>query len=218
MNVNTRLAVIGDVHCEDVRLERVLEDIARRDCSAIAQVGDIVDGEGDLDRCVALLIDANALVISGNHERWFLLRERRDKENATQDALDETKAFLASLPSTIRLATPAGDVLLGHGVGENDMAFFAPDTRGYGLQEIMPDLLPLLEDKALSFFIGGHTHSRMARLYSDLWMLNAGTLHDSGPPGYIIVDFEALQMECFDFEEGVLIEVEKIELSSPRAR
>lgn len=214
MDVITRLAVIGDVHCEDMRLESVLSDIQRRDCSAIAQVGDIVDGDGDLDRCVELLLGAGAHVIAGNHERWFLLKERREPEEA-KHVSEKTKAFLNALPKTIRLPTSAGDILVGHGVGEDDMAMFGPDTRGYGLQKVMPHLMPLLEDETLSFFVGGHTHFRMARKYAELWMLNAGTLLDEGPPGYIIVDFEKLKMECFDFDGDTVVEGETLELSAP---
>ena len=183
-----RWGVIGDVHCEDRRLEVAIATLLEAGAQTLIQVGDIVDGRGSLERCVELLQTHDVQTIAGNHERWFLSGDMRTLPNATLETDEDTRAFLASLPPTRRFETPKGDMLVCHGVGQDDMVNLRPDTRGYDLQSVMPALRPLLLDDSLRFMIGGHTHQRMVRSFEGLSIINAGTLHDHGPAGFILVD------------------------------
>ena len=103
-----RFAVVGDVHAEDESLAAVLDASAGTD--AILCVGDVVDGHGDADRCCALLEDAGAIVVRGNHERWLLRSEMRSLPDATDVAQlsERSLAWLSSLPSTLELTTLSG--------------------------------------------------------------------------------------------------------------
>ncbi len=201
-----RLGVLGDLHGERARLEIAINALEEVGVDAISQVGDIVDGDGiadaEVDHCIGLLREKGVLTIAGNHERWFLTSERRERSYATQMLNDGSMAFIQNLPTTLRIKTTAGDCLLCHGIGENDMAMLRSDTRGYALQSLMPDLLPLMRDEALAFAIGGHTHERMARRLEGLTFINAGTLARTDAAGFILVDFDARQVLCWNFEKS----------------
>lgn len=182
-----RIGVIGDVHVEDERLSRGLEVLRKVGVDAVLCVGDVVDGPGDLERCIRLLVESDALVTMGNHERWLLAGEMRNLPDATASVDDATAAILRSWPKTIDLATPRGVLRLAHGIDDDDMAELRPDTRGYALQAI-PRLRELMLDPSVDFHLGGHTHERMARAFPGLVTLNAGTL-SGDDPSVMLVDF-----------------------------
>ncbi len=183
-----RVGVFGDVHGQDEAIARALRFFERLRADAVLCVGDIVDGPGDVDRCVELLRGADAFVVKGNHERWFLEGDQRRLPDATIDVGSETRAYLEALPATRRFSTPAGRLLLCHGVGEDDMAELRPDTSGYALQDI-PLLRELMLDPDVSYAIGGHTHERMVRRFQGLTFLNAGALLPTHDPCVLWVDF-----------------------------
>ncbi len=210
-----RVGVVGDVHGQDVALDRALGFFQRKGADAVLCVGDLVDGPGDVDRSVELLRQAGAYVVAGNHERWFLHGEQRRVADATLALLDATRAFIDALPSTRLFSTPAGGVLLCHGVGEDDMAELRPDTNGYALQDI-PALRELMLDPEVGYAIGGHTHERMVRRFQGVTFLNAGTLLPSHDPCVLWVDFEARTYAFHDASpEGALEAREEGELPTP---
>ena len=211
----SRIGVLGDVHTHADRVERALETFREVGVEQVVCCGDIVDGPGDLDRCVALLREANALVVAGNHERWALTGTMRELPNATLELVGETHEFIAALPVTDRLETSRGGALVCHGVGEDDLFFLKEDTRGYALQPVMPILQRLMLDPTVQYMVAAHTHHRMVRVFQGLVVVNAGTLHDDGPPGFIVADFDAQQVETFDFVGDVITRGEPMPLPEP---
>jgi len=175
-----RIGVVGDVHVEDERLERGLSVLKKLGVDAILCVGDVVDGPGDLERCVAALEAETAYVIKGNHERWLLAGEMRSLPHATPSVSGPLRATISAWPTTLDFATPLGNLRLAHGVDDDDMAELRTDTRGYALQAI-PRLRELMLDPEVTFHLGGHTHERMARAFPGLVTLNAGTLSGDDP-------------------------------------
>jgi predicted phosphodiesterase len=196
-----RVGVLGDAHGQDESIAHALRFFERRKADAILCVGDIVDGPGDVDRCVSLLRDAGAFTVRGNHERWFLAGDQRRLPDATPEVRPETRAYFESLPATLRFATPAGPLLLCHGVGEDDMAELRPDTTGYALQAI-PLLRDLMIDPEVSYAIGGHTHEPMVRRFQGLTFLNAGALLPSHDPCVLWVDFAEQTFSFHDASPG----------------
>lgn len=215
MERRRRVGAIGDLHCQDERLELALDALVARGADTIVQLGDIVDGPGDLERCIRLMREREVIAIAGNHERWFLSGEMRGLRDATMEASDEVRAYLAALPRTRRIATVAGEALLCHGVAEDDMAMFEEHTRGYALQSMMPLLRGMMEDPRLQFMLGGHTHHRMVRAMPGFVALNAGTLADNGPPGFLLIDFEARTIECIDLKDGEVVDAGVLPLPDP---
>lgn len=210
-----RVGVVGDVHCESAALTRVLDALTEMGVDAVLCVGDLVDGPGDADATLRILQSRGVQCVAGNHERWFLNGERRDLDQATESMSAESEAFLRGLGRIRKYETPAGPMMLCHGVGEDDEAWLRPDTRGYALQDI-PALRELMLDDSVMFMIGGHTHQRMVRVFPGLTVINAGTIYRKDEQTFAVVDFTAMKVSVYSADEadtGRLIE--EVELPEP---
>lgn len=201
-----RLGLIGDVHAEDELLQITIDALTREHAvDRILCTGDLVDGLGDVDRAVALLVAANALIVRGNHDRWIRSDDMRSLPNAHRmtELQTETIALLKTLPATLTLDVPhpvhkdkPGKLLLCHGVHANDMCRLNPDDFGYAISS-NDDLLKVLFDPTITFMVGGHTHKPMVRRFErgsgkpPLIVVNAGTLAREDAPGFVVLDLGA---------------------------
>jgi putative phosphoesterase len=209
-----RVGVLGDIHCEDDRMETALRFFEDGRLDLICSVGDIVDGPGDPNRTIELLIEHEVACVRGNHERWLLTGEMRDLPDANTyfDLKMSSWEFVKRLPLWRKFETVAGAMLLCHGLGEYDMAGVRPGD----------DKLTILSNDALwelvysqeyDFIVNGHTHRRLVQRFDDLTLINAGTLFYKHDPCCLIVDFEARLAEYFNLPgEGKIVEAERIEL------
>ena len=202
-----RVGIIGDIHAEAVRLEIALHFLNKEQLDRILCVGDIVDGQGDVDRCCELLKKSDVTIIRGNHDRWFIENSMRDLPEATQPehVSENSKHFIESLPSIQSLKTISGQLLLCHGLGANDMQRLTPDDYGYTLQ-VIEELQILIRNHEYRFVINGHTHRRMVRKFEHLSIINGGTLYHAHDPCVAIADFRSRQVQFYDLQEFDLIQ------------
>lgn len=211
-----RAGLIGDIHCEVVRLKRVFEHFRSLGVDSVLAVGDIADGHGDLNQACSLLQAEGALVVAGNHDRWLLAGEMRDLPDATrlETVTPEARSYLAGLPKTLLLDSPRGRVMLCHGLGEDDMASVRPDDDCEALRS-NASLGKLLASPPARIVVNGHSHRPMLRTIDGLTILNAGTLHPMHRSVCSIADFEhgdvqfydirgsaVTPAECWSFERG----------------
>jgi putative phosphoesterase len=198
-----RVGVIGDVHCEDVLLSRLLAYFDRARLDAVLCVGDLADGTGDINRTCRLLQEHGVYCVAGNHDRWLLTDELRDDPVATPARLlsAETRAFVESLPSTRAFDTRDGKLLLCHGTGDDDMLAVKRDHLRYDLESNFA-LQRLLQQNKYRFLVGGHTHQTMVRRVRNLTIINAGTLHRGYTQSAGIVDFETHEVVFYDLSSG----------------
>ncbi|HEU0178939.1 MAG TPA: metallophosphoesterase [Blastocatellia bacterium] len=209
-----RIGVLGDIHCEDDRLETALRFFRTGRLDLICSVGDIVDGPGDPNRTIELLIEHDVACIRGNHERWLLKGEMRDLPDANTNFDLEMSSweFVKELPLWRKFETVAGATLLCHGLGEQDMAGVWPWDDALTLHSNHA-LWKLVNSHEYDFVVNGHTHRRLVQKFDDLTIINAGTLFRKHAPCCLIVDFEARVAEYFNLPgEGKIMEAEKIEL------
>jgi predicted phosphodiesterase len=194
-----RAGIIGDIHCEVVRLKRVIEHFRSLEVDAVLAVGDIADGPGDLTEACSILQAAGALVVAGNHDRWLLAGEMRDVPDATRPeaVTPEARRYLSALPKTRLLESPRGSVLLCHGLGDDDMASVRPDDDCEALRANAP-FVKLLASRRARFVINGHSHRPMLRTIDGLTILNAGTLHPKHRPVCVTADFEQGEVQIYD--------------------
>ncbi|MCA9626252.1 MAG: metallophosphoesterase family protein [Myxococcales bacterium] len=205
--VHRRVGCIGDVHCEDRLLERVLRQFASADLDLVVCVGDLMDGFGDPNRTIQLLRAHDVRTVRGNHDRWFLTGAERDLAVTTPaDSVDESsRNYLEALPVSLDFETPRGRVKLCHGLGNDDLLSVKPDDSGFALST-NDGLISLLEGP-WRWVINGHTHQVMLRQFglhhsvvgsepidvpgveASLGIVNAGTLLRGYPQGFVIVDF-----------------------------
>lgn len=189
-----RLGLIGDVHQEDLTLARALCRLEDEGVDLIVCVGDIADGYGDLDACCELLDSHGVLTVKGNHDRWFLSQTMRELPQAAPLAAanELSRDWLAALPATLSVPTPAGVALVCHGTGANDMIGVKPEDEGYALDSNV-ELQRLLQDDGHAILIAGHTHRPMVRRLGSLTLVNAGTLHRDYEPCVGVLDGETLE-------------------------
>jgi putative phosphoesterase len=217
-NINTgklrRIGVLGDIHCEDDRLDTALRFFKTGRLDLICSVGDIVDGPGDPNRTVELLIEHGVVCVRGNHERWISKGEMRELPDANTyfDFKVSSWEFVTKLPLQRKFETVAGTMLLCHGLGENDMAGVWPFDDAFAIYS-NHGLWKLVKSHECDFVINGHTHRRLVKRFDDLTLINAGTLFREHDPGCLIVDFEAGAAQYFNLPgEGGIVEAEKIDL------
>ena len=194
-----RIGLIGDVHQEDEGLQTALRHLADVGVSGVLCTGDIVDGFGNVWRCMDLLREAGAHLVRGNHDRWLVQNVMRNMPDALEpEALTQAdRAWLGGLPATLRFDTELGSLLLCHGLGKNDMGSVTPDDFGYAL-EVNDDLQALMRESKVEIVVAGHTHRRMVRRFGDLVVINAGTLLRTHDPGFAVADFESRTVRFFD--------------------
>jgi predicted phosphodiesterase len=200
-----RIGVIGDIHACDLLLEAAV-GLLKAEGLPIFSTGDVVDGAGDVHKCIALLIEQGVKVVRGNHDEWLIKNIMRD---SPQDSLKITQpgelsekelAYVNALPATITIETTIGSVLLCHGVGHNNMNKINPDDYGYAI-EVNDDLQKLIVERKYEAVINGHSHKKMMRDFNGLVVINAGSL--VGQPGFLVVDFKKREVEFHIFEGSV---------------
>lgn len=194
-----RIGVLGDVHCQNAELRSALRHFEREGVDCVLAVGDLVDGPGDSNETIALLQAANVVAVSGNHERWLLTSELRTLPDATpQSELSaSSEAYLRALPRTREFATVGGQLLLCHGLGDNDFVGVRPDDTDEAVRRL-PDFGKLEAAGRYAFVVNGHTHRPMLRRIGRITLLNAGTLLSAHRSVCCVLDFEGRRMTLFD--------------------
>ncbi len=200
----TKIGIIGDVHAEHEHLDTAIQHLKALDAEIIICTGDIADGTGNLDRCVELLQTHNVVTVRGNHDRWLLTDKVRHVANAhvRQHIAPASLDYLAGLPTQHYLPTVAGNLLLCHGMADNDLQKIWPGTermpaeRCHRLDEI-------IASDQVSFVVNGHVHYRTLIHFSNLLLINAGTLKRVHQPGFGLLDLNRQHIQGFEFEPTV---------------
>jgi len=185
----SRIGIIGDVHAQHHHLELALQHLATQDVDIVLCTGDIVDGEGDVDTCVNLLKSADVQTVRGNHDRWVLQDKARHVRNAhfKSDLSDDVIDYLSALPVQLHLPTTAGQLLLCHGVGHQDLRKVWPGTERMAAER-SAELDDLIAQNHLRLMVNGHMHYRTLIHFDTLTLLNAGTVKGDHRPGFSIMD------------------------------
>lgn len=184
----SRIGLIGDVHGEPERLAAAIATFDAGGVDRIICTGDIVDGRGSSDACVTILRGRAIATVRGNHERWLLEGQSFSKEVVSA----ETRSWLASLPRLVRVDTTLGTLVLCHGVGLEDMAFFPANS--IDISKHTAAAMTLVSQHA-RIVVAGHTHMRDVRAVSvskaTFWWINPGSLADDRGAGFAMLDCNA---------------------------
>ncbi len=195
-----RIGLIGDVHAEHRFLDIALQFLHGQALEIILCTGDLADGQGSLDKCCQLLQESGAQVVAGNHDRWFLGDRLRDVPQAhlRRDHKDESIDYLSNLPATIVVPTVMGDVLLCHGVANNDLRKVWPGTPRMELAR-SHELDGIIAAGTTHLVVNGHMHYRVIMNFECLTLINAGTLKGVHRPGVSILDLQADVVTAYEF-------------------
>lgn len=202
----SRFVLVGDIHAQADALEATVAFAHARGVDAVLSVGDLSDGDGDLDRTVALLVAHEVRCVRGNHDRWIRDDRLRNVPFAHHfAALDEaTRAFLSALPVTLSIDTTFGRAVLCHAVGADDMLVVTPETDARAVLA-MPAFRHVCDELGASLMLCGHTHVRMVRAIGPVTIINAGSLVPVADPGFVLVDCDARTVEAFAIDEDLRI-------------
>jgi predicted phosphodiesterase len=176
-----RIALLSDIHGNDVAFRAVLADIATRGADKIIFLGDVATLGAQPQRTLELLMELDCPCIMGNHEVFLFrpgLLERYTKAvhiiesvNWCRDQLSKASLdYLAGFKPTLEL--PLGSdstLLLYHGSPRSNMDDILATTPPERVDEV-------LDGRHAAVMAGGHTHLQMLRQHRGILLVNVGSV------------------------------------------
>jgi putative phosphoesterase len=198
-----RIAAISDIHGNLAALDAVLEDIDKRGCDLIVNLGDILSGPLQPAETADRLMALDLPTIRGNHERQLL--EQSQERMGASDAYartcltDAQMTWLRALPTSLRLDDR---VHLCHGTPRNDLEYFLEDIDAAGTRAAAPGLVnERAGDIDAEVILCGHTHMPRSMQLAD---------------GRLVVNPGSVGLQAFAWEDHPHPHV--METGSPHAR
>lgn len=221
-----RLAFLADVHGNLEALTAVLKDIENRCVDEIFCLGDLVGYGPDPEDVVREIMKRNIKTIVGNYDDAVGYSKQScgctyapGRETQVGDislnwtiehTLEETKAFLRSLPRKLSFEVEDVRFLLVHGSPLNELL-------EYVTPQLEPDRLKqIVQSTHEDVIVNGHTHLPMAKWVLGKLVLNPGSVgrpKDRDPrASYMLVEVVkgTVQFEIVRVPYDVKTTVEKI--------
>jgi len=176
-----RVALLSDIHGNDVAFRVVLDEIERHGVDQIFCLGDVATLGPNPQRTIELLFELNCPCIMGNHDAFLLKPELIKAYTDAAPVIESVNWCRAQLPkeSLDYLATfnptlelPLGlnsTLLLYHGSPRSNMDEILATTPQEQLEV-------LLEGRHATVMAGGHTHLQMLRSYQGSLLMNVGSV------------------------------------------
>jgi predicted phosphodiesterase len=180
-----RVAVISDMHGNDIAFEEVEADIQQRKIDQIVCLGDAIQGGPQPAAVVQRLRALNCPVVIGNADAWLIsgietadegipperLKKMGDIRNWSLSQLTEDdRAFIANFQPTVTLNLEDGlDLLCFHGSPTSFDDIILPAA----LDDEFQKFLGPYADHILT---GGHTHAQQIRRNGELFFFNPGSV------------------------------------------
>jgi putative phosphoesterase len=177
----TRVALISDIHGNCVALEAVLSDLARRQVDGIVCLGDLAAGGPQPHEVIKRLGEMHCAAVRGNADRWLLEGLPPGTSEATQRLSDvvrwtrrllspDDRAYLAALPTTLRIPVGGWSLLCFHGSPRSDVDVLLAETPAAELDLLLAGTI------AANVFTCGHTHLQVFRFHRHRMLLNPGSV------------------------------------------
>ncbi len=180
-----KIAVISDIHGNDLALEAVLSDIDAQGIPEIVNLGDHFSGPLNAAQTANMLIDRNIPAIRGNHDRYLLTRDPAEMGPSDRVAYDELEKrhfdWLAELPETLVYRNA---LFLCHGTPASDETYWMEALTADGVVHMAgrKAIESFAEGIDYPVILCGHTHiARAVRLADGRLLVNPGSV---GCPGY----------------------------------
>jgi putative phosphoesterase len=176
-----RVALISDIHANEVALEAVLRDIRLEGADRIVCLGDVATLGPRPGAVLQMLRDLRCPLILGNHDDFLLdaalihtyteapiIVQAVDwcRERLSREELELLRTFRAGLELPLE---GGSTLLLFHGSPRSHMDDLLATTP--------PDELDhLLGDRRATVMAGGHTHVQMLRQHRGVLLVNPGSV------------------------------------------
>jgi putative phosphoesterase len=176
-----RVALISDLHGNEIALEAVLADIARRGADQLACLGDTATLGPRPQAVLARLRDLCCPCILGNHDAFMLepaLIHSYNENPMVVAAVDwcrdrlgpEELRFIATFVPTLEIALEGpARLLLFHGTPRSHMEDLLCTTPSDALDD-------MLAGRQATVMAGGHTHIQMLRQHKGTLLVNPGSV------------------------------------------
>jgi len=180
-----RIAVISDMHGNNLAFETVLADIQQKAIDQIVCLGDAIQGGPQPADVVQNLRALNCPVVMGNADAWLLSGEETGDEGIPSERLkkmgeirlwslsqltEDEKAFISGFQPTVTLNLGDRlDLLCFHGSPASFDDIILPAAP---LEEFQK-FLGAYSDHILT---GGHTHAQQIRRNGELFFFNPGSV------------------------------------------
>jgi putative phosphoesterase len=198
-----RLALISDLHGNELALEAVISDARRTGVEQFLCLGDVATLGPRPSAVLGRLMDLGCACILGNHDEFMLdaplVRTYSEyptivaSVDATREALSAKElAFIQGFSRTLKLE----DVFAYHGTPRSNMENLLATTPA---QEVDT----MLGSARARVYVGGHTHLQLVRQHHGTFIVNPGSLGmpfrdviSNGPPvilphaEYAVIDVE----------------------------
>jgi putative phosphoesterase len=180
-----KIAVIADIHGNDLALEAVLADIAALGIDDVVNLGDHLSGPMNAARTADILIARNFPSIRGNHDRWLVTLQPAEMGRSDREAHAELQPhhldWLRALPATL---IHRQELFLCHATPQDDLTYWLEDLTADGVVHISARqrIEGFAEGIDFPVILCGHTHiPRAVRLADGRLLVNPGSV---GCPGY----------------------------------
>ena len=176
-----RIALISDLHANEVALRAVLADIARVGCDEIICLGDVATLGPAPHEVIGMLRDRRCRSILGNHDAFMLDPELIHtyteapvivdavtwcRERLSADEVDWIRGFASTLEIPL---DGAAKLFLFHGTPRSHMEDLLATTP--------PDVVDeMLSGHRATVVAGGHTHLQMMRQHRGMLIVNPGSV------------------------------------------
>jgi predicted phosphodiesterase len=174
-----RIAVLSDIHGNQIALEAVLCDLKSQPCyDQLVVAGDLCLGGPRPGEVLQILRDLHCPVIHGNGD-WDLVTQTREisekrrsslrwvNEQIGQDGID----YLAKLPFSHRVINPDGrDLLIVHANPANLKDALFPNADDETLTRLLGDL-----DENVGALAFGHLHIAYTRRWHGILLVDVGS-------------------------------------------
>ncbi len=177
-----RIAIISDIHGNDVAFETVLSAIEREEPDQIICLGDVAVNGPQPREALARLGALDCPVVMGNTDDWvlspkpFTIRNEDDQKLyevelwAAEQLTDADKAFIRTFQPTVKVDLDNGRSLLCcHGSPRSYMEGIFADTSPEKLAEILGDV-------DVTAIFSGHTHVPLLRRFENRLLVNPGSV------------------------------------------
>jgi len=180
-----RIAIISDIHGNNVAFETVLADIQRQNIDQIVCLGDAIQGGPQPAAVVQNLRALNCPVVMGNADAWLLSGIETADEGIPPERLkkmeeirvwslsqlsEDDRAFIANFQPTITVNLESDlDLLCFHGSPISFDDIILPTAPQEEFQKF-------LGAYASHILTGGHTHAQQIRRNGELFFFNPGSV------------------------------------------
>jgi len=180
-----RLAVISDIHGNDLAFEAVESDIHQQGVDQIVCLGDAIQGGSQPAAVVQRLRRLNCPTVMGNADAWLLSGVETGNEEIPPERLkkmeairqwslsqltDDDREFIAEFQATINISLEKNlELLCFHASPDSFDDAILPAAP----QDVFQKFLGKYADRILT---GGHTHTQQLRRNGELFFFNPGSV------------------------------------------